>query len=416
MSLNYFDSLNDVHHHWIQHHTDRMKTLPFNYYMTEYATCFHCNFVGAYYELMAHNKEHHNTSPFVITDVINEMKCALCPYIGNGIVQHFASHRIYAKNYYQRHIARMWSPICITDETYDDRYNDRYHHKYKCADCGNIAETEFLLRRHFLLVHHNPAVATKLNAKDFFDPTRQYLCGCCQMRIAFEDFLEHIQNHVFEFSCTSCPFTFNDMVDLIVHDRTDHDIDNSMTSRIDQYTNRMQKYFYNTRMIHGNGLVLTKQNLLSTKYDDRSQFMNFVQKMARLIRFRCRQMAQTNTGKLQHKNKFTQTDSDNPIHPKILERDRLAAELKSLKEAVAMGSDLSSQTGNFDTDLLAVDLARYNFRKSMQSWGALRHTGERVSGPRILVQESTHRLPKAKAKKKNYTTKGTQTDNKGSDN
>lgn len=385
---NEFRSVQDVYNHWTYTHNDDMNTRPFHYYMTEYGGCHHCDYIASYYELMKHHKEKHLPEPFVIIDMSNYQKCALCSYIGTDVPKHFAVHRIYAKNFRKRHIARMWSPICMTDETYDERWLKKLHRKFKCNECGAIIETDFLLRHHFITFHKTPtAIPTaRYNAKDCFDLSRYYLCGCCNKKVEIDAFMEHMKNHIFQFPCAKCPFTFTDLVDLIVHDYTNHDMDNTLHTRIIQYSNHLQKYYYSTRMIHGNGLVLTKQNLLSTKYDDWSEFSDYIESMVRFFKFRYRKLKSSLSA--MKRNKFTQTDFE--PRPTVAIEFNATIKIENSEEQLANGMQrLSIQTEvkNTKTKFLNKEI-------------------------RIEVEESmTNQPPKKqkKKKKRTFSTQSTQT-------
>lgn len=290
-NLNQFKTLKQVYTHWENEHINQLLTLPFYFYTTEYGNCVYCDHVGTYWELQKHSATKHPRCPLAITDIINYRKCALCSYIGDDIPKHSHVHRNYRKNFSSRHLSRMTNPLTYTDETYDERLSLRIHKKHRCLECGAAFDTSLLQRQHFLYKHPKSAkTLLKCNAKIFHDNSRQMICGCCCIRIPWNTFREHIKTVKLEFPCEQCSYTFTDITHLIIHDRINHNINNSTFLRTSQLSNRLKKYYLSTRIVHGNGLVITRQNIISTKFNDWPEYSAYIDELVEDVKSRLKNM------------------------------------------------------------------------------------------------------------------------------
>lgn len=89
-------------------------------------------------------------------------------------------------------------------------------------------------------------------------------------------YLNHVEGRAVGFHCHKCTFDTKDMIELVKHDVSAHGCKGSFDYRCMQFKNRLKRDFLKTRVVFGNGLVVTKQNLLGTKYDDSKQFEVFI--------------------------------------------------------------------------------------------------------------------------------------------
>lgn len=272
-----FNALKDVYAHWLSAHTDLAALKPFQYYVIENVSCHHCSTPGTHYELVKHHKNSHPSLQFAIVSQINRQQCALCPYSGDHIIAHFQTmHKFILKTLSARHLRCIDVPFRLSNAQVDAHLNQQLHKKQKCGNCNAIFDTDRELRDHHSKNHNTQ----KLTIKEFYDSINYHLiCNCCKLKIDRYLYLNHIEHCATSFSCHKCTFHTNDMVKLVQHDRQAHMYRNTFIYRCMQYKNRLKRDYLKTRVIFGNGLVLTKQNLLLTKYDDSKQFDVFIDKL-----------------------------------------------------------------------------------------------------------------------------------------
>lgn len=275
-----FDALKDVYSHWLSWHTEPSNLKPFQYFVVEYVICFHCEFIGTYYELIKHHKQMHQSEQFAIVSQCDSKKCALCPYYGHGMLAHFhAQHKLVLKTQSMRHQRRAAIPFRLNNTILEKYLEKRLHKKQKCGCCNSIFETERELREHHSKCHK----MSKMTIKEFYDNNNTHLiCNCCHVRVDRNLYLGHVENHAFNFMCCFCNFRTTDMLELVKHDKQAHNLFNTFEYRSLQFKNRLTHDYLKTRVIFGNGLVLTKQNLLTTKYDDSKQFEMFVDTLLKI--------------------------------------------------------------------------------------------------------------------------------------
>lgn len=84
------------------------------------------------------------------------------------------------------------------------------------------------------------------------------------------------------------------MLALVTHDKQSHGVMNSFEYRCMQFKNRLIRNYLKTKVVFGNGLVLTKQNLLNTKYDDSKQFDVFIEALIKIKKERRSRQAALN--------------------------------------------------------------------------------------------------------------------------
>lgn len=279
-----FDAPKDVYMHWLSSHTDLSNTKPFQYSVIEYAECFYCQksgkiSIGTYNELIKHHKKCHYSEPFVIASQKNGNKCALCSYTGSGIVEHFASmHKLVVKTLSVRNLRSSVLHRQLNDTILNELLTSRLHRRHKCAYCKAIFETENGARDHHQKFHR----MVKLNIHEFFDANYHFICNCCHVKVDRNLYLNHIECSAFDFKCSKCDFRTKDMLELVKHDEQAHSFTHSFENRCMQFKNRLIRNYLKTQVVFGNGLILTKQNLLQTKYDDSKQFNAFIDALVKI--------------------------------------------------------------------------------------------------------------------------------------
>lgn len=281
-----FNGLKDVYSHWLSWHTDSTNLKPFQYFVVEYVACYHCQFIGTYHELIKHHKQTHQSNQFAIVSQSDSKKCALCPYHGLGIIAHFdTQHKCVLKTLSVRQLRSANIPFRMDNTILEKHLEKRLHKKQKCGCCNANFDTERELRDHHSKCHK----MSKMTIKEFYDNNNSHLiCNCCRVRVDRNLYLGHVENHAFNFKCCHCKFSTKDMIQLVKHDKHAHGLMNTFDYRCMQFKNRLKRDYLRTRVIFGNGLVLTKQNLLTTKYDDSKQFDMFVDTLLKIKKERHR--------------------------------------------------------------------------------------------------------------------------------
>lgn len=273
-----FPALKDVYAHWWSSHTDLTDIKPFQYYVVENVACFHCSTIGTHYELVKHHKNSHPSMTFAIVRQTNQenQQCALCTYSGTGIVGHFQTmHKFILKTLSVRQLRCIDIPFRLNNTQLDAHLKQKLHKKQKCGSCNAIFDTEREVRDHHGKMHKT----LKMTIKEFDNNNIHLICNCCNIKIERHLYLGHIEHYALKFKCHKCAYDTNDMIELVKHDKEAHGYSDSFEYRCMQFKNRLKRDFLKTRVIFGNGLVVTKQNLLGTKYDDSEQFEVFIDKL-----------------------------------------------------------------------------------------------------------------------------------------
>lgn len=281
--------------HWLTWHTSPANLKPFQYFVVEYVSCYHCPAIGTYFELVKHHKDAHRSADrFAIVSQSDRKKCALCPYYGYGIIAHFDTvHKLVIKTLSTRQVRSANIPFRMNNTILDGHLERKFHKKQKCGCCNAVFEIERELREHHSKCHQ----MSKMTIKEFYDNNNTHLiCNCCHTKVDRNLYLGHIETHAFDFECNICNFYTTDMIELVKHDKVKHGFKETFQYRCLQFKNRLKRDYLKTRVIFGNGLVLTKQNLLNTKYDDSKQFEMFVDTLLKIKKERLTQRTGTGTG------------------------------------------------------------------------------------------------------------------------
>lgn len=286
-----FNEIKDIYSHWLSWHTDPSNEKPFRYIVIEYASCYYCQTIGNYFELLKHHKDCHHTEPVVIVSQINCKKCALCSYVGSGIIAHFdATHKLVLKTITNRLLRTAIAPHRLTNAALNQRLESKVHRKLKCGHCSVTFDSDGEMRDH----HNKCHSTTKLKIKEFYDNHNSHLiCNCCHIKVDRNLYLNHVEcSHAFNFKCSNCNFHTTDMLELVNHDKKAHGLMNSFGYRCLQWKNRLKSDYMKTLVIFGNGFVCTQQNLLETKYSDYKQFKVFVETLMKIKKERWNDMRQ----------------------------------------------------------------------------------------------------------------------------
>lgn len=91
-------------------------------------------------------------------------------------------------------------------------------------------------------------------------------------------FFNHIEKHQYDFKCSKCDFSTENLINLVVHEKDEHR-KNSLNFHCFEFSERLKKQFFNSKVVFGNGLVLTNHNFKGTIFDDSKQFDAFIERL-----------------------------------------------------------------------------------------------------------------------------------------
>lgn len=107
---------------------------------------------------------------------------------------------------------------------------------------------------------------------------RYVICDHCSCKVDGTKFFSHIESHRYDFSCSKCDFNTENLIDLVVHEKDEHRT-NSLNYHCFEFSERLKKQFFDSKVVFGNGLVLTNHNFKNTIYDDSEQFDTFIESL-----------------------------------------------------------------------------------------------------------------------------------------
>lgn len=235
-------SANEIYNHWKASHTGLIISSPFRFFTIGIARCFYCSAFGTFRSLLEHTKKRHSEQILVITNQLDKKKCGICHQHPKEMYAHFRTQHGDSID--------LIDPIWLNDQSLGDLLKIDVQRK----ENGNES-----------------TVNAGVEAKQLHT-----ICGCCQEKIETHQFLTHISNHPFEFTCTGCDFRTTDMNEIVAHEKYQHSIDTS-AKRSTEYSEWLMKQFLDTKIVFDNGLIVTNHNLRNTKYVD--NFATFVKNL-----------------------------------------------------------------------------------------------------------------------------------------
>lgn len=256
-----YSSVEDVHNHWLVSHTGSTDSKSFQFQAILFVMCAHCKFISSFEEVQRHSKEAHPYEPLAISSVLDQKACALCDYTGNNLGHHMKTrHELILRT-------DTKNPQRFTEDTLDKLLNVDAHSKFKCDHCGGVFESQDAIQAHSTSQHQMSSSYTK-----FFDKHNiKLIAGCCEATLDLPDFLDHLADpkHRVDAICSKCNFQTSETFEFVNHQVEAH----QMTKDADSlYRRVLQTRFWATKVIFGNGLVVSKHNLLDTEYDDSKPF------------------------------------------------------------------------------------------------------------------------------------------------
>lgn len=249
-----FETIDDVYGHWLSNHTELPTAESFLFYAVELVGCHYCHYSGLYDRLRKHHEEKHSDDPFVVARKINRNQCALCYYTEPNLPNHFQqTHQQVLK-------AHIFNPVCFTRENLAELLTIDIHQKRRCGYCGETFETDHEIQQHHFYMHlDKEALFYEWRDKDPHEIS-YLICGRCNRKLDPEQYYRHIEIDQAIFQSSNNRITVNEHINESNHT---------------EYF-RLYRDYLKTRVIFGNGMILFKQNLIFSEYDDSQQFAEAV--------------------------------------------------------------------------------------------------------------------------------------------
>lgn len=226
--------------HWIEAH---MESHPFQFAVVEHMACYYCDVSGSNKEMFEHStQDHPDETRIMITG--NNGKCAFCPYDGDALIEHFEIEHDGFK-------LEDLKPIQFDDDT----LNWLSHLQFDIQKMSEQKKTD------------HAATSDSVLAKV------DHLICSCQAKV--ENYTDHIINHPLDVHCSKCSFETQDLIELVQHDGECHGL-KSINFRCIQFAERLEKSYWNTKMVFKNGFVADMQQLEGTMFDNSEKFGEFV--------------------------------------------------------------------------------------------------------------------------------------------
>lgn len=192
------------------------------------------------------------------------------------------------------------------------------------------------------------------------------ICDHCSAKVDGTKFFNHIEKHQYDFKCTKCEFNAPNLIDLVIHEKDEHR-KNSLNYHCFEFSERLKKQFFNSKVVFGNGLVLTNHNFKNTIYDDSKQFDVFIERLVDKIKRRYNRTienhcADSKTGDVCRSQSVLSNASDVKKRPRTLSVDshRNPFRVSSLNELENTQMMELEKQNQLDNNLSIVGLPRFD--------------------------------------------------------
>lgn len=249
-----FETLDDVYGHWLSNHTELPVAKQFLFYYAEFVGCHYCGFSGFYGRLRKHHANNHPNNAMIVTRQIEREQCAFCHHTGHNMPLHFVqTHRLVLE-------AGVFNPVCFTRNTLAELLAIDIHRKRLCGHCGATFETNHEANEHHYNIHSDKQKSV-IEVNDVRPNQISYLiCGLCGNPTRPEDYYAHVEMDQAIFSFQPTQFS----------------VDPREPNPAVSYYNKLYKDYLKTKVVFGNRLVVFKQNLIDSEYDDSQQFADLI--------------------------------------------------------------------------------------------------------------------------------------------
>lgn len=252
----YSDDIELVYGHWLSAHTDLPKAKPFQFYVTQLVACHYCSMIGSFSEVIKHQKTVHPTNALILANQLNREQCALCHRVGD-LDDHFErAHKVILSKH-------SLNPFRVTDIILKEVLSIDIHQKRQCGHCKMIFETFHELEYHNSMKHSKLAIISNVVANEKRANMR---CEECNLMTNQEEYFKHLEKHSFQFKCSECRFQTKILAELMAHDARAHK-SKVVKVQSEEFISHLKDVHSKSKMIFGNGLILSNFNLTGTKYE-----------------------------------------------------------------------------------------------------------------------------------------------------
>ncbi|XP_031633907.1 zinc finger protein 11-like [Contarinia nasturtii] len=217
-----YGSVDAVYTHWMKCHEN--KSEPFRFEIDQLVKCRYCNVISTFDAMKKHQDNQHPKKPLVIKHLLDADKCGLCSSnYDRALIQHFENHHqlIFTAN--------LFNPVVLTENILKELVKVKGHKKHKCIHCAEIFETKGEFHKH----HDRKHQLLKKQSEKFYDNESVHMiCGVCENKTKANHLMNHLKIHNIASKCL------------------------------------LKKFYWETKVVFGNGLILNKHNLLGTEWDD----------------------------------------------------------------------------------------------------------------------------------------------------
>lgn len=252
----------EVYDHWISSHIDR----PFQFYVTMLLKCYYCNTIDFYKNLKLHHNRSHFENDFIVVKLYNHMECGLCSYVSNNnllLINHFIENH---------EIISDLNPIVINNSQLCKLLTLKVFKYHECGYCQILFKSSFAFQLHHNMNHTNLKMILTYHANQ--TPPIKLICGYCNHSIESEMLFQHLIIHQYYFKCSKCPYNTTNLLDAVIHSKKTHNFD-SINYRCTEFYDWLNCIYLQMKLLFSNGLTLTMQNLLNTRYD-KSNELNYL--------------------------------------------------------------------------------------------------------------------------------------------
>lgn len=258
-----------IHKHWQTSHT-KPTFNPFKFYVEPLGKCYYCDSISTYRGLTKHTATEHVGEPVCFVDANNHTKCLICDFTDtqSELLKHFESaHSVILD-------VLLFNPCEMKQELIEKLLDIDVYKKHQCVYCENDYDTFAEYERHHAMKHRRlePKSIEILDSNCI-----EFFMNCCQSHVHPQEFLNHLNKHNFQFTCKMCKLKTDNLNEAVEHDKDKHNKENSLDERWIMLDRTLHKIFYRTKVLFGNGLVLYKQNLTGSTFDDLDIFKRFME-------------------------------------------------------------------------------------------------------------------------------------------
>lgn len=263
-----YDGIEDVFVHWFVQHRFTPEMQSFQFCAVENVACYFCDMIDSYQLVLEHQKSYHPNESIVIVAEVDRKKCALCPYSGNALIGHFEiEHELLLQ-------LNDFNPLGLDDDTLNGLLCMNAQKRY-CELCFKFFDSEEDAAKHRLVKHPDVDIEGDFE----IDGEVKHLICFCKTKISQSEYYSHIQGHFCSFECSMCDqFKATNLIDLVEHDKNIHKT-STLKFRCMELSDQLMKYYFATKIVFSNGLVLIMHNVLNTKFDISNRFKKVVEEV-----------------------------------------------------------------------------------------------------------------------------------------